>query len=368
MRQGHLAHVPRLGARMTDDRHTHPTTMNPDEVRHASLLSVKLRVLVQGRWDLSSDAREGSFAGGASLAEEGGRAWLLVDVDPQHRLGHGLALAVRANATELHIIVDDDAAGAVLARRAAAFGASLPISVWKAVERELVPVAAAPVVPESVLAPEAELYRPLLIAAGLDPVVESGVLTGELLGIEVARVVVDETGSALVEAGVGRFDREAAAMMYAELNETETLARAVDIVGQYRVAGAGRHPLNQLVPERWLRATIVAHPSLVGAVDLQTVSSALPRRNLNEDAVASALGVDAHGRTVLAACSTGVNLDLVPSAIDDRLTHHPDARLLLVVPERDAMPITRELAALVEPPAEVITVPSDWRTILGGSD
>ena len=353
---------------MTSDRHTHPHTMNPDEVRHASLLSVKLRVLARGRWDVSADAREGSFAGGASLAEEGGRAWLLVDVDPQHRLGHGLALAVRANATEVHIIVDDEAAGAVLARRAAAFSPSLPIFVWRAVGRELVPVAAASVAVDPVLAPEAELYRPVLVGAGLDPVVEAGVLTGELLGLEVARVVVDESGAAHVEAGVGRFDREAAAMMYAELNETETLARAVDIVGQYRVAGAGRHPLNQLVPERWLRATIMAHPSLVGAVDLRAVSSALPRRNLNEDAVASAVGVDSHGNPVLAVCSTGVNLDLVPAAVDDRLTHDPDARLLLVVPERDAMPITHELAALVEPPAEVITVSSNWRTILGGSD
>lgn len=338
---------------------------SPDD-RRASLLSIKLRVLVTGRWEPAADARQESFPGGASLVEEGGRTWLLADVDPQHRLGHALALAVRAKATEVHVIVDDAAAGAVLARRATTIAPSLPVTIWKATERELEAVAPAPVVVEAAPAPEAELYRPLLVAAGLDPVVEDGVLTGELLGLEVARVVVDENG-AHVEAGVGRFDREAAAMMYAELSESDTLARAVDIVGRYRVAGAGRHPLNQLVPERWLRATIIAHPSLVGAVELRAVGSALPRRNLNEDAVASALGTDAEGRPVLAVCSTGVHLDLVPSAADDRLTHDPEARLLLAVPERDAMPVTHQLARLLRRPAEVVTVPPTWRTILGGS-
>lgn len=38
--------------------------------------------------------------------------------------------------------------------------------------------------------------------------VEGGELMGELLGLEVARVVVGDDGSAHVEAGVGRFDRE----------------------------------------------------------------------------------------------------------------------------------------------------------------
>ena len=44
-----------------------------------------------------------------------------------------------------------------------------------------------------------------------------------------------------------------------------------------------------------------------------------------------------------------------------RLGHAPDARLVLVLPERDAHPITRALAASLAAPAEIVTRPGDWR-------
>ncbi|MBX3286331.1 MAG: hypothetical protein KF703_13365, partial [Actinobacteria bacterium] len=211
-------------------------------------------------------------------------------------------------------------------------------------------------------APEAELYRPVLEAAGLEPVVEGGNLLGEYLGLEVARVVVDGDGSAHVEAGVGRFDREVGAMMFAELGETDSVARAVDIVARSRQVDARRHPLNHLVPERWLRAALVSDPGVVGALALRPVGSALPRRTLGEEGVATAVGVDLEGRSVVVVCSTGVYLDLVPSAADDRLTHAPDARLVLAVPARDAVPVTTELASRLVHPAEVHAVAGDWRS------
>jgi hypothetical protein len=51
----------------------------------------------------------------------------------------------------------------------------------------------------------------------------------------------------------------------------------------------------------------------------------------------------------------------VPAAADARLAHARDARLVLVVPERDAHPVTAALAAELVHPAEVVTVPDDWR-------
>ena len=152
-------------------------------------------------------------------------------------------------------------------------------------------------------------------------------------------------------------------MMFAEMGEADSLARAVDIVRGYRHAGAERHPLNQLVPERWLRAVVVAHPELVGAAELRAVGSAVPRPNLTADGVATAVGTDQAGDPVVVVCSTGVNLDLVPAAADDRLTHCPDARLVLAVPERDAVPITTDLAVLLSDPAEVVAVTGDWRSL-----
>jgi len=336
-------------------------TREPDD-RRAALLATKLRLLVAGRWELVGEGRTGSFPHGATLVDaEGGRAWIVIEADAERRLGGALAVSLRAGVDELHLVVDDPQAAGTLARRATAF--RFPVQVWRTDGKELVAVEPAPVAADPAPAPEAELYRPVLRAADLDPVVEGGHLVGELLGLEVARVVVADDGSAHVEAGVGRFDREVGALMFAELGETDALARAVDIVRRYRVAGAERHPLNHLVPERWLRAVLVAHPDLVGAGSLRSVGSAVPRHNLNEDGIATAVGEDLDGGPVVVVCSTGVYLDLVAAAADDRLTHGPGARLVLAVPERDAVPITADLSALLTVPAEVVPIAGDWRLL-----
>jgi len=332
--------------------------------RRSTLLASKLRVLVADRWAPVGALVAGSFPAGATLVDPvEHRAWILIDEHAEHRLGGAMAVARRNAITDLHLIIDDPHGGAVVARRAALL--ARPPSVWRSEGRVLVPVAPAPPAVDVPPAPEAELYRPVLEAAGLEPVVEGGNLVGELLGLEVARVVVDPDGSAHVEAGVGRFDREVGAMMFAELGETDAVARAVDIVRRSRVADAERHPLNHLVPERWLRSAVVAAPALVGAAELRPVGSAVPRQNLTEQGVATALGTDTDGRPLVVCCSTGVYLDLVPSAADDRLTHAPDARLVLAVPERDGVPVTLELAELLAHPAEVVRLRGDWREPAG---
>lgn len=330
--------------------------------RRAALLATKLRVLVAGRWpDLRPDAVPGGFPDGATLVEPGaGRGWILLDDQAELRLGGALALAVRQRVDELHLLVDDPTAASVLARRASLV--ATPPTTWRVDGTDLVLAAPAPPAVDPPPAPEAELYRPVLEAHGLAPVVEGGTLLGEYLGLEVARVVVDEAG-ARIEAGVGRFDREAGALMFAHLGEGDALARVVEFVSRYRVAGAGRHPLNQLVPERWLRAVLLAEPHLLGATELRPVGSARPRPNLHDTGVATAVGTDLDGAPLVVTCSTGVHLDLVPSAADDRLTHAPDARLVLAVPSRDAVPVTTELASRLASPATVVAIGDDWRSL-----
>jgi hypothetical protein len=338
-------------------------TLDPD--RRAALLAAKLGALVRAGWDdVAAEARSGGFPDGATLVEpDGGRAWVLLGADAPRRLGAALAVAQRAAASEVHLLVDpgtdgtDDGAG-VLARRASLF--AVAPRTWLVRGTELAPVEAAPPAPDPAPAPEAELYRPVLEAAGLDAVVEGGHLVGELLGLEVARVVVADDGSAHVEAGVGRFDREVGAMMFAELAETDALARAVEFVARHRAADAPRHPLNQLVPERWLRSTIVARPELVGAAELRSVGSAIPRANLREGGVATAIGTDLDGTPLVVTCSIGVDLELVPGAADDRLTHRPDARLVLAVPAKDALAVTTELAGHLRSPATVVPIAEGW--------
>ena len=336
-------------------------TIEPE--RLADLLARKLAALVRTRWpDLPDTAVRGSFPGGASVVDaEGSRAWISLssESDAERRLGAALAVARRAGARELHVVVDGDAAP-VLARRAALFSESP--TVWRVEGVGLTRAVAAPPAVAPAPAPEAELYRPLLVAAGLEAVVEGGNLIGEYLGLEVARVVVDD-GGAHIEAGVGRFDREAGALMFADLGETDALARVVELVSRHRNATAERHPINQLVPERWLRTALIAEPDRVGAASLEAVPSALARRNLLEIGVASARGVDLDGRPLVVTCSTGVDLDLVPAAADDRLAHDPDARLVLAVPGRDAVPVTTELASRLILPATVVAVEDGWTSI-----
>lgn len=352
--------------------------MSIDPDRLADLVARKLGALVRHRWpDVAAGATGGSFPGGSTLVEPGGRAWILLDGDGQgageapgarsdaaRRLGACLAVARRSQATEVHLLVEDGDAARILARRARCFAD--PPTVWRVVGLALSEAEpAAPAVAPAV-APEAELYRPVLLAAGLTPIDEGGNLVGELLGLEVARVVVDDDGSARVEAGVGRFDREAGAMLFAHQGETDALARVVELVAGIRTATAARHPLNQLVPERWMRAALVAEPERVGAERLVPVPSALARRNLLEVGVASAHGTDREGNPIVVTCSTGVDLDLVPAAADDRLSVDPGARLVLAVPARDVLAVTVELASRLIPAATVMAVEDGWRSVAEG--
>ena len=338
-------------------------TPDPERDRRASLQAAKLGALVRAHWsDRADGAEAGSFPGGATLASaDAAVLWILLDAQEGavRRLGAALALAARRGTGELHLLVEDGDDAAVLARRAALF-APAP-SVWAVAGAQVAPAAPAPPALDPAPAPEAELFRPVLAAAGLETLVEGGSLLGEVLGLEVARVVPGDDGTAHVQAGVGRFDREVGAMMFAELSETDAVARAAELVADVRRPGTPRHPLNQLVPERWLRSVLVARPDLVGAAELRPVGSAVPRANLKESGVATAVGVDTHGRAVVVTCSTGVDLDLVPSAADDRLAHAPGARLVVAVPARDALPVTTDLARHLVDPAEVVAVGDDWQ-------
>jgi hypothetical protein len=139
------------------------------------------------------------------------------------------------------------------------------------------------------------------------------------------------------------------------------LARVVEIVRAQRRPGADRHPLNQLVPERWLRAVLCRRPDLVGLAALRPAEGARPRPNLSERDIAVARGETAGGDPVVVACAVGIALDLVPTAADARLALDAGASLVLAVPERDDHPGVRRLAARLRVPADVVPVPGDWR-------
>lgn len=262
----------------------------------------------------------------------------------------------------------------VLARRARLWAA--PPTVWKVAGRGLLPAEPArlpvPVEPPAA----AREWIGVLREHGTEVVVEGGLITGEVLGLEVARVISDREGGGWhVEVGVGRHDREATQELRPDEPLADALDRVVAVVRGLRVAGAARGPANTLARERWLRSVVVARPELVGAARLEAASPPVARRDLVRPAPAAAAGAGLDGTPVVAVCSVGVDPDLVPAAADVRdLLHrsgalagaHPEGRtrLVLVVPKGDDYPVTRELAAGLAEPAEIVVVPRDWASLV----
>lgn len=338
-----------------------------DVERRAALNGAKLAALVAGRWG-AADRQRGTIGATATLIERsGGRAaaWVLPDGDPTRALGPAMVWAERHGAGEVHVVADATDGVATLARQAALFAPPAP-TVWAVEGTALVAARPAPPPSRTEVAPPAHLVD-LLIDAGVELVVEGGMVRGEVNGLEVARIVSGETTAGvpidepLLEVGVGKADRELTAMVHGELTPTDQLGRVVDIVRRHRRPGAPRHPLNQLVPDRWLRAVLCRAPHLVGLASLRPAEGARPRANLAERDIAVALGAGDDGSPVVVACSVGVAADLVPTAADARALLAPEARLVLAVPERDDHPVTRRLAGRLRTPAEVVGIPGDWR-------
>jgi hypothetical protein len=152
-------------------------------------------------------------------------------------------------------------------------------------------------------------------------------------------------------------------MVHGDRPAEAALADVIATVRRHRTGAAEGHPLKRLAAERWLRNVVIAHPGLVGAAELRAVAGTLPRTNLKEPVPAASAGTDRDGGPIVVVTSVGVDLDLVPTAADVRLATAVDARLVLAVPERDDVPATRALAGRLRWPAEVVTVPGNWRAI-----
>jgi hypothetical protein len=320
------------------------------------LCAAKLRALVGARWG-PGEGDDGIFPGGATL-RRGVTGWVLAEERPERALGGALAWALRRGVTELHLVVST--AAGHLARRAEAF--SLRPHVWRVEGTELHAAEPEPIQPPAGLRPEAEPFVDLIRAAGAEPVVEHGMLLGEVLGLEVVRVVVDDMGADL-QVGVGKHDREAQRLVHGDRPPLDALTAAVTAVRERRRADAAVHQVNQLAGEGWLRAVVTSHPDLVGARRLEPVAPPVPRGDLRLPRPAPAAGEDVDGNPLVVVCSTGVDVDLVPAAADARLLDGRDPRLVLVLPEGDDHPMTRTLAAALDDPAEVVTVEREWRNL-----
>ncbi len=341
--------MPTCSATSSTSSSSAPDTVDPvtgtenDDARRSRLIGIKLRALAGDHLGRSVP-EPAEFAPGAALLA-GDDAWVYLDRRPAERLGAALAWAIRSHASRLHIVAEEGVG--TLARRAAEF--DLPISVWRADGRSLVPAEPALLVPSAMAPDQHEALRPLIVAGGADPIVEHGVLTGEVRGLEVCRVVDDvATGATRLEVGVGQHDREAFQMLHGDVPTVESLARVVDAVRELRAPAAPPHPLKALGAERLIRWRLEQQPDLVGATVVAPVPPPVPRRNLKDPVPCVAVGIDRSGEQVVVVCSSGVDLDLIPYAADARLAlGEPGVggeRLVVALPSRDRIGLVGEIA------------------------
>ncbi|MDO8363785.1 MAG: hypothetical protein Q7V88_12870 [Actinomycetota bacterium] len=324
-----------------------------DERRRAQLLGLKLGALVRehgGVAGAEAVAAPGDFGAGAALMA-GTVAWVLVEDQPERGLGPALAWALRRKASELQVLAERGTG--TLARRAEGFG--FPINVWHVEGRTLLPAVALPLpVSPPVLLSHLE-WRPTIEEGGALPTVEHGVLAGEVAGLEVCRVVDDrDTAAVRLEVGVGAHDRETFQLLHGNRPTAEALADVVQSVGQHRRPGSLRHPLNLLAQERLLRSRLIADPALIGATEVVAAEPPLPRANL-KDAVPCVAVATIDGASAVVVCSVGVDLDVVPFALDARRSTGIE-QCLVVVPGRDALDIQHRLAAVAAPPITIRSV------------
>ena len=312
----------------------------------------KLRALILAAGGSQPDA--GNSTDSLQIGvDDGSCLWVLADDHaPDRALGSALLEAAGRDRVDLVVFYDDPATAAVAARRARALDPRPEVRLVDSGSSR--PVEPAPVSKRSVPSEPPDGFEDLCRGAGVEPLCEHGTWRGEVLGLEVVRVV-----GGRMEVGVGRFDREAVSLLGADRPVAETLTAAANQVRAQRRPGAGPHPLATLARERWLRCDLVATPSQVGATGLVPVDPPDRRPGLRYPSPAPAIGLDGRGGTVLVVCTVGVDVAVVPAAADLVLRENPD-RVVVVMPPRDVLgPVERAVARLARP-ATVVGVPGSW--------
>lgn len=331
---------------------TSPAAPAADPARRSRLLAVKLAALVRDHAG-EAEVEPGVWRGGAALVRNG-EAWVLAEEQPQRALGPALAWSRQQGAGHLHVLAERSTG--ILARRAALF--TQPPEIWHVEGRTLLAALAEPYPPAVEVPVAMQEMRQLIIDGGADPVEEHGVLVGEVYGLEVCRVMIDDfTGEARLEVGVGAHDREAFALLHGNIPTLDALARVVGTITEHRRPGVAGHPLNRLGAERRLRASIIANPSLVGASWLTVAPPPVPRVSLKDPIPCVAAGLTPTGEPIVAVVSVGIDLDLVPFAADARAAvGDPAATLVLAVPSRDVHAVTTWAAGRLSHPATVVGI------------
>lgn len=319
---------------------------------------MKLRALVREHLGLADDpaGRAEVFGLGAAFVSPND-TWVYVDGIAQRSLGPSLAWFLNQVQQEsqdtikpLHLVVDRDSG--VLARRAAMFEA--PVHVWHVNDRLLLPAVKEEHLEFVQPNPRHLEFAEMIERAGADVVIEHGVVVGEVLGLEICRVVDDaDTGETRLEVGMGAHDREAFALIHGHLPTEEALASVIETVAQHRADGSRLHPLNTFGAERLLRARCIENPALVGLTSLEPADPPVVRTNVKDAVPCVAHGRDESGSDAVVTFVHGVDLDVVPFALDAADRFGDNARVIVVARDKDVVPSIMKMGVIAHRPVEL---------------
>ena len=333
-----------------------------DPERRQALRAAKLRALVVDEVTATGGALSDTVLSDGDHLFDGCRLWTLASGEaPKASLGTAVLQAGRHEGPDgpvpTVVCVDDRDVARTLARRATALDPS-PEVRWIDGRTLVVAEPAESPVPSTEVAPPAD-FDDLCRGVGVEPVLEHGIWRGEVLGLEVVRVVDDPDVGSMVQIGVGRFDREAATLMQGGRSDAETEPGRPQRPAPRRRTGAGAHPLETLARERWIRRDLCAAPEVVGLADLAPVDPADERPNLRDPSPAPAVGTGPGGERVLVVCSVGVDLHLLGATCELVLREAPD-RVAVALPARDVLAPVERAVARLRVPASLTSVPCGW--------
>ena len=200
-----------------------------DPQQQAQLYAAKLRSLVRNRLGFELDDSRGLSDGAIGESDDASAVAYLVEESPRRSLGRAIAAGIDRDADTVHLLCASEAG--LVARRASAF--SRDIRVWEIRDTELVAASPQPHVVSE--APSADVLglSADIVAAGADPVVEHGILRGEVRGLEIVRVELFD-GAPELRVGVGDFDREAFGLLHGAQPKMDAIAEVVSIVTEQR--------------------------------------------------------------------------------------------------------------------------------------
>ena len=324
--------------------------MSQTDADAGRLASVKLRAIAPTLGLDASTADERDFAYGAGLVN-GTRGALYVTREHIRSIGPTLLWMLKHQLTEVDLVIEGD--GGIPARRAQALNCEL--RVWQMQNGTLERAQPAPHLPKVEVPQSHEHFAATIQDCGALPVREHGVLTGEVLGLEVCRVVDTPDGPRL-EVGVGAIDRETFQLVNSHRTIEDSLTEVVGIVRAHRSPGAPHHPLGKMAGERLLRHRVINEPSLIGATTLKPAEPPIPRGGMRESTPCVATGTDLEGKPIVAVFTDTVDVDIIGFGIDAVTHFGGNASLVLVTKQGDVTPLLRRSSDLPSHSCQVVEV------------